>query len=263
MTVVDGYNLEQKVGLLEEPTLLFKKGEHEIYWLGISEKTVFRCNVYLIKDQDKGWIVDSGSRETFELVKQRVEQVMPLNQLEGLIYCHQDPDVAASVVDWLKFMPSLTVMTTPRTQVLLNYFGVSGYPFINVTSSPTLELPSGAKLTFIGAPFLHSPGAFATYDDAAHSLFSGDIWAALDVDWQLYVTDFEMHRRKMDLFHKYYMASNIAARGFVRCVDKLPLKAILPQHGSLMAGENVEKALQYLRELRCGTDLVYADLELQ
>jgi flavorubredoxin len=64
----------------------------------------------------------------------------------------------------------------------------------------------------------------------------------------------------MDLFHIDYMASNIAARGFVRRLDGITLKGILPQHGSIFSEKDVPLALNYLKNLRCGLDIVYADL---
>jgi len=92
-------------------------------------------------------------------------------------------------------------------------------------------------------------------------MFSGDIWAALDIDWSLIVKDFDAHADKMDLFHKDYMASNIAARGFVESIENLTINAIFPQHGSIISGDYVVPALDYLRNLKCGTDIIYANLE--
>lgn len=64
----------------------------------------------------------------------------------------------------------------------------------------------------------------------------------------------------MDLFHLDYMASNIAAQGFVNKLDGLEIEAILPQHGSIIPAVHVPAALQYLRELRCGLDIIYAGM---
>jgi flavorubredoxin len=92
-------------------------------------------------------------------------------------------------------------------------------------------------------------------------LLSGDIFAALDLDWTLTVNDFSEHIAKMDLFHMDYMASNLAARGFVRRLDGIELDGILPQHGSVIKKDHVPLALDYLENLRCGLDIIYADME--
>ena len=124
----------------------------------------------------------------------------------------------------------------------------------------TYTFNNGRVLEFVEAPFLHFPGAFTTYDLSSKFLFSGDIWAALDIQWDLVVDDFESHIDNMNLFHIDYMASNKAARGFVSNIEDKEIDGILPQHGSIINKENVVGALDYLRELRCGTDIIYRDL---
>lgn len=243
------------------PVPLFEAGAHGVYWVGISDMTAFRCNVYFVRDGDQGIVVDPGSRDHFEAVKACIGELMDPAAVSGMILCHQDPDVAASMVDWLETNPDMTVFTSPRANVLLPHYGVSGYKFHDTSEEPLVPLPSGHHLEFIDAPFLHFPGAITTYDGASRYLLSGDIFAALDMDWTLMVDDFSEHVAKMDLFHMDYMASNLAARGFVRRLDGFELDAILPQHGSVLGKEHVAPALDYLENLQCGLDIIYADME--
>jgi flavorubredoxin len=245
---------------MEEVTLLFEEGDHKIYWLGIDEETAFRINVYLIQDGDEYIIVDPGSRSYFEKVKERVAQIVDPSNVENIILCHQDPDVAASMIDWLRFNRNITIHSSARTNVLLPHYGEKAYAFNDTATNYIYTFKSGRTLQFIESPFLHFPGAFTTYDPTAKFLFSGDIFAALDTDWELVVDDFELHKMNMDLFHIDYMASNIAARGYVRRLDGITIEAILPQHGSIIDQENVINAFEYLENLRCGTDLIYSDL---
>ncbi|ATX81876.1 Metallo-beta-lactamase superfamily protein [Mariprofundus ferrinatatus] len=243
-----------------KPTLLYQQDGHSIYWLGITDDTAFRCNAYLIVDGEEAIIVDPGSRSYFEQIKSRVQQIMNPESVSGMILCHQDPDVAASMVDWLALNPKAKVFTSPRTMVLLPHYGEMEFTAFDIEENPRYQLSSGMALRFITAPFLHSPAAFVTYSESARFLFSGDIWAALTTDWNLVTQDFEKHALNMDLFHIDYMASNIAAKGFVNKIADLPIDAILPQHGSIIAGEHVPAALDYLRTLRCGTDIAYPEL---
>lgn len=254
-------NLRDTAIQLDRPTPLYRDKGHAIYWLGITDVTAFRCNTYLIHDGDEAILVDPGSKGFFGQVRDRVAQILPAERVSGMVLCHQDPDVAASMVDWLDVNPAIRVFTTPRTQVLLPHYGRHDYDYYDVSANPVYPLPSGSKLRFIAAPFLHFPGAFVTYDTASRYLLSGDIWAALDLDWTLIVDSFDEHISKMNLFHLDYMASNLAARGFVRNLDGLPIDAILPQHGSIIGSEHVSAALDYLRNIRCGTDIIYADIQ--
>ncbi len=247
---------------LSEKTLLFKEDEHEIYWLGIDDETAFRCNAYLIKDDDEYILVDPGSRSFFTQVQERVSQITDPKNISDLIVCHQDPDVAASMIDWLDFKSDIVILSSARTNVLLPHYGNSNYIFKDTVENSVFTFKSGRKLRFIESPFLHFPGAFTTYDETSQFLFSGDIFAALDTSWELVVKDFESHKMNLDLFHIDYMASNIAARGYVRRLDGIKIDAILPQHGSIISKKDVANALNYLKNLQCGLDLIYSDLSI-
>jgi len=251
--------------LLSTPTLLYDNGlGHRIFWLGIPEETAFRCNAYLIVDDQEAIIVDPGSREFFNFVQKRIAQVIPLDQVKGLILCHQDPDVAASIIDWLAFNPKLEIIASDRTNVLLPHYGIKDYSFYSIGEDNdfSYHFSSRKKLQFIEAPFLHFPGAFTSLDKESEFLFSGDIWAALDIDWNLVVDNFDDHIMKLDLFHLDYMASNIASRGFALKIQDLKIEAILPQHGSIIPKQFVTEAIKYLEELRCGLDIVYPELSI-
>ena len=247
-------------GNCDKPTPLFQDDQHTVYWLGVPEMTAFRCNTYLIVDGQEAILVDPGGRGSFEFVKMRVAQVLPPEKVRALIVCHQDPDVAASMVDWLIINPAVQIITSIRTNILLHYYGNSNYSFVNINDTPTYTFESGRSLTFIESPFLHFPGAFTTYDNTSKFLFSGDVWASIDVEWRLVVEDFEKHEQKMNLFHLDYMASNIASRGFVNRLRNAELNAIMPQHGSVIPRKYIHQALEYMKNLRCGLDLIYPDL---
>ena len=102
------------------------------------------------------------------------------------------------MVDWLDIKDDLTIFSTDRTNVLLPHYGRDNYDFYSVNSSDFFMFESGREIKFIEAPFLHFPGAFVTYDMSSKFLFSGDIWAALDIDWKLVVDDFDMHINNMN-----------------------------------------------------------------
>ncbi|MEN8188709.1 MAG: MBL fold metallo-hydrolase [Thermodesulfobacteriota bacterium] len=244
----------------ETPILLAEKDDHAVYWLGAQEATAFRSNSYLILDNNESLLIDPGNRSSFPVIKNQVENVCNIRSLKGLILCHQDPDVAASAVDWLKLLPELPIISSPRCNVLLPHYGMKDYNFHDIEAKQHHVFSSGRTLSFITAPFLHSPMAFTTYDEECHLLFSGDIFAALDTEWKMVVENFQDHIPKMELFHTDYMASNIASRGFVNKIEDLPISMILPQHGSIIPEEFVEDALNYLINLQCGTDLLYPEL---
>jgi len=246
---------------LDQPSCLFEKDGHAIYWLGASEANAFRTNTFLIRDGDETLIIDPGSREFFRQTRDRVAQIVSPSRVTGMILHHQDPDVSASMVDWLEINPRMNVYTSPRTQVLLPSYGCRDYKYVDNEEAPRLALPTGAELKFIPSPFLHFPGAFTTYDAAIGCLFSSDVFASLNTGMNLWTKGFSSLEDDMRMFHVEYMASNIAARGFTRRLDGLEINAILPQHGCLIGADHTGKAIDWLANLRCGTDLIYPDLD--
>jgi len=244
---------------MDKPILLYEKENHSIYWLGVAEDTAFRINSYLINDGDQSVIVDPGSRSYFESIKNHIKNLGYYDNLEAMICCHQDPDVAASMFDWLQIKPELKVIASARTNVLLPHYGASEYEFYDtgIANNHEFIFKSGRKLNFVEAPFLHFPGAISTFDESSNTLLSGDIWAAIDIDYQFVITDFDEHRLKLDLFHIDYMASNLASRSFAEKVEELEIDLILPQHGSIIPKKFVKDAIDYLKNLRCGLDIIY------
>ena len=130
-------------------TNLYQKNNHAVYWLGIDEETAFRCNAYLIKDNDEYILVDPGSRSHFKQVKRRVSEIVNPVLVNSIIVCHQDPDVAASIVDWLDINPDISIISSARTNVLLPHYGKSDYNFIDIAEQKVFTFKSGNKLKFI------------------------------------------------------------------------------------------------------------------
>lgn len=248
------------------PVELFNDGAHAVYWVGSQEDSPFRCNAYLMVDGDWRILFDPGSAyHHFGQVRARVEQIIPADTVSHIVVHHQDPDLCDSLPNWLEINPELVIVTTPRTRVLLPYYGFSpnvSWVDVSPNDSTYFELPGGS-LAFLTSPFLHFPEAMVTFDERTGFLLSSDIGAAIEQKWRLVVSEWEPHWRAMVPFHVFYMASNRALRGFVEKVEPFPIKAILPQHGSVIPGPFVGNALESLKELPCGIDLLYPSSNLE
>ncbi len=244
------------------PILLFEKGGHKIYWLGFNVPDAFRTNIYLIVDGDEAIIVDPGNKSFYPKLQEELKKLGYHDKIVGGIFCHQDPDVAGSVKEWVNNYDGFKVITSSRTNILIPHYGISDYVFYDtgLKNKFEFEFKTGEKIHFIEAPFLHFPGAITTYDPISKFLFSGDVWAAIDYEFNFIVNDFESHIAKLNLFHLDYMSSSVAAKGYARKLWNYSIEAILPQHGSIIPEQNVESAIKYLENLYCGLDLIYPDL---
>ncbi len=249
----------------DAPVCLFD-GPHQVWWIGSSEASPFRCNAYLLVDGATRVLFDPGSaRWHFPQVLARVKQIVDPTSVTHIVAHHQDPDVIDSLPLWLELAPEAAVVATPRTRVLLPYYGLPervNWLDVSPLDNTVLELEHGV-LAFLTSPFLHFPEAMVTFDEASGFLFSSDIGAAIDDDWKLVADDWERHWRTMVPFHVFYMASNRALRGFCEKIAPFPIEAILPQHGSILPKRMVRPALEALRELPCGIDLLYPASNLE
>ncbi len=242
-----------------KPVLLWDGQGRRIWWVGSEEETQFHCNSYLFQCGPESYLLDPGGKGHFEQVRRRVELVMDPRRVTHIVVHHQDPDLCASIPDWLAVNPNIEVFTSARAGVLIPHYGVPKER-CKAVDGRTQPLAGGGELQFIPTPFCHFPGAFVTYDTVSGYMFTSDIFAALSGDWQLCVDDFETHAGLMELFHIDYMASNRAVRGFVESVEDLPVRAFCPQHGSIIRQRDVERAKDWLTGLECGLDVIYASV---
>jgi flavorubredoxin len=60
----------------------------------------------------------------------------------------------------------------------------------------------------------------------------------------------------MDAFHQAYMPSNKNLKQCMEKLEKYNIERILPQHGSVIEGDNVQIAMDHLKQLPCGVDLM-------
>ncbi len=256
-----------KFDLTKEAVLLIDKGLHKIYWVGTTSQKALRSNIYLIIDSEEGIIIDCGARVEFKETVNRIKQVLPPSKVTKIFANHQDPDVTSAMTDWLELNPQITIITSPVINVLINHYVGNNkkYNFHNTEIEPKLTLKSGAVLEFIPSPFMHSPGAVTIYNHKTKTLFSGDIWSAISLEWKLILDyDFQEHIENMDMFHQGYISSNRACRYFLYNLKDKDITNIMPQHGSIITQNNLNSAFRYIRDLKCGIDFFpeYSDKDL-
>jgi len=252
-------DINKKYDLTKDAVPLIEKGFHKIYWVGTTSSQALRSNIYLIKDKEEAIIVDCGSRGEFSETITRIKQIMPIEKITKIFVNHQDPDVTSGMIDWLKLNPNIEVITSPLINILIQHYMEDGqkYKFFNTEQNPSLTLESGAVLEFIPSPFMHSPGAITIYDRFTKTLFSGDIWAAISLEWKLVLEDdFDEHIDNMDMFHQGYIASNKVCRNYLMHFKEREVTNIMPQHGSIILKDNVSKAFKYIQNLECGSDFM-------
>lgn len=229
----------------------------DIYWVGFyDEEASLHCNPYLLIDGDEAVLIDPGSIPHFAIVMRKVMDLLNPEQISVIIAQHQDPDVCGNlaVLEDVIDRRSLKIAAHTNAIRLIRHLGVRSDFYAVEDHDYRLTLRSGRLLEFLFTPYLHSPGAIMTYDAKTKSLFSSDVFAAMAKDWELFASgDFFS---AMDAFHQRYMPSNEILRRGLQQLWNYRIDRILPQHGSIIEGDDVSKAIEYLQALPCGIDLL-------
>ncbi|RDH82142.1 MAG: hypothetical protein DIZ78_17150 [endosymbiont of Escarpia spicata] len=229
----------------------------EIYWVGFyDEAAQLHCNPYLIIDEEDIIFIDPGSIPHFPVVMRKVMELVNPEDITYIIAQHQDPDVCGNlaVVEDVINRNDLKIVGHNNSLRLIRHLGLRSELYPVDEHDYALTLKSGRRLEFLFTPYLHSPGAIVTYDTKTRSLFTSDIFAAISQDWSLFAEgDF---LSPMVPFHQNYMPSNQILKHCMERFEKMDLDRILPQHGSILEGRDIQRAIDHLKALPCGIDLI-------
>ncbi|MCA9635554.1 MAG: MBL fold metallo-hydrolase [Myxococcales bacterium] len=227
----------------------------DVHWVGFYENaTRLQCNPYLLVDDDDVVFFDPGSIPDFPKIMRKVLDLVNPGAITWIVVSHQDPDVCGNlaVVEDVLDNPALRIAAHTHTARLIDHLGLRT-PIHRVDRhGHAITLKSGRVLEFIHLPYLHSPGAIATFDRQRGFLFSGDLFGAITRNGDIFST--AGFPGTLDAFHQAYMPSNAVLRRGLARLEGLPIRAILPQHGSVIEGPNVRVAFDHLRALPCGED---------
>lgn len=230
----------------------------DIFWVGFFEKSSkLHCNPYLLIDEDEAVIFDPGSIPDFPVIMRKIIDLINPNSISLIVVSHQDPDVCGNlaVMEDVIERSDLKIAAHINTIRLIQHQGLKSEFYPVNEHDYKITLKSGRVLDFIFLPFLHSPGAIATYDSQTKSLITGDIFGAIaDDDWNLFAA--QGFPENMRTFHEAYMPSNAHLKQAMERFEKLPLERILPQHGTVIEGDKIQIAIDYLKQLPCGLDLI-------
>jgi flavorubredoxin len=243
---------------------LFESADHRFILLNESEpgeEDGVRSNQYLITHLNDGVLLDPGGFGVMpQVLTEMLRYVVP-EQIRAIFLSHQDPDIVGGLSTWLELCRSPVYVSSIWIRFLPHYGLKDMARFIGVPNEGMdYELSSNFKLKVVPAHFLHSEGQINVYDPISKILFTGDIGAAmLPMDKNdAFVDDFASHIPYIKGFHRRYMCSNKAIRCWLDTIAELDIAMIAPQHGPIYRGAAVQDFLDWLKDLKCGIDLMQA-----
>ena len=206
-----------------------------------------QCNPYLLIGGEATVLFEPGNVMDFDVVLKNLQTLTDISSVTHCIISHPDVDLAGSLSLFEKAGMEAKIITSQTSLDFLRYYGISSE--ILTIESLNFELTIGKDriLSFIPTPFLHHPGSFMTYDEMTHSLFSGDLFSAVD---HQYETDVDQsYLEKMRAFHERYMPSSEFLRPIMKSLSKMCINRILPQHGTPIGEEWVDSVIRTLYDL--------------
>ena len=228
-----------------------------VWWVGhYLPDDVFQCHTYLIENGDQSVLIDPGSELTFSYTMRKIEEVIPFYNIRYFVCHHQDPDITAAMgeIDRIISRDDALLVTHWRAAALLKHYGLK-IPFWQVEEHEwKLELQD-RTLEFIFTPYMHFPGAFCTFDHRSGILFSSDIFGGFTEEWTLFAKG-EAYFENLRPFHEHYMPSQDILLNGMLTLEKYPIKAIAPQHGSIIPEKLVSFMINKLKTLQCGLYLM-------
>lgn len=241
-------------------TFLYQRGAHRNILLEdlSTGGMAVQANHHVIAHGKVCMILDPGGHKVFNKLLTELGEATEGADVRYLFLSHQDPDIVAATNGWLMITEADALLSTLWTR-FVPHFGIDQLMETRLKGIPDpgmwLDL-GGSEIAILPAHFLHSPGNFHVYDPQSRILYSGDLGASLGADGYK-VLDFDAHVRFMAGFHRRYMASSVALKGWVAMVRELDVEIIAPQHGSYFEGrEMVSRFLDWCEGLSCGLDLM-------
>jgi len=210
-------------------------------------------NECIVIDGDEGLITDPGGMEIFPSVFSAIGSGFNPKNIKTIFSSHQDPDVISSLTLWLELNPDLKCYISRLWTTFVPHFGGDDKTLVGIPDEGTTLSVGTVKLKVVPAHYLHSSGNFHLYDSRAKIYFSGDVGAAiLPEGADLYVKNFDEHIKSAIGFHKRWMGSNEAKDDWCKRASELEIDMIIPQHGAIYQGKDVQRFINWFSELRVG-----------
>ncbi|MGY0505322.1 oxygen-binding di-iron domain-containing protein [Luteimonas sp. e5] len=260
------YGVGNRSGLNTMGHVLFESGEHRCVAFNdlVRGEDGVQANQFLIQHGSHSALLDPGGALLYNPLILAIGQYVRPTQVNWILCSHQDPDIIGSVDKWMLYTETTIVCSelwgrfVPH--VVPGYMKNAGRERYKLIPDSGGHVDLGdAKVHLLPAHFMHSVGNFCFWDPSSRILFSGDVGASLIPSGEPYrfvESDFDEHKRRMEGFHRRYMACNKVLRLWVEMVRELNPDMIVPQHGLPLKGEAMGRFLDWLEALECGTDLL-------
>ncbi|MDK2820848.1 MAG: hypothetical protein PWP31_813 [Clostridia bacterium] len=217
-----------------------------VYWVGAKDpdlrifdivmetKYGTTYNAYLVKGREKTALIETVKIRFYEELKQRIETLMLLDQIDYIIVNHTEPDHSGSLGRLLQEMPGTTVVGSKVAIKFLRQQVNRDFPHRVVGDGDKLDL-GGKTLQFINAPFLHWPDTMFTYLPEDKVLFTCDSFGCHYCNESIFNDEAgdisDAYKYYFDVIVKPYRQYVLTAAEKIKDLD---VEVIAPSHGPIL-----------------------------
>ena len=222
----------------------------DLYWVGANDHRLalfenihpiprgVSYNAYLLLDEQTV-LFDTVDWSACRQLLENIEHLLGGRPLDYLVINHMEPDHGASIEEILIRYPSVKVISTEKSFMLMRQFGfdIDGHELIEVKEGDTQSFGKHV-VTFIAAPMVHWPEAMVTFDTTNGALFSADAFGTFGaMNGNLYADEVNFERDWLDDARRYY--TNIVgkygpqAQAVLKKAAGLDIEMICPLHGPI------------------------------
>ncbi|MBD3257583.1 MBL fold metallo-hydrolase [candidate division GN15 bacterium] len=244
-----------------------------VHWVGVKdpELAVFDIvmktergttyNAYLVQGE-KTALIDTAKKEFESEFLANVEEIIPLEKIDYLIVCHNEPDHSGAMQTVLDRNPNIKIIcSAPGLPFARNIINRDA-DLTGVKDGHEIDL-GGKTLRCYGMPYMHWPDTMMVYLPEDKVLFSNDIFAAhisFDSPW----ADEAPPEDNFDFEFYYYWDAIMRpfagyARRNLKKLDDLDIDIIATSHGPLIRKDIpqfIEKYKEWSRDKAEGRNLV-------
>jgi flavorubredoxin len=194
-----------------------RKVTDNLYWVGANDHRLHlfenihpipqgvSYNAYLLMDESTVLFDTIDWSECRQLLE-NMDHVLQGRPLDYLVINHMEPDHGASIEEILLRHPDCTIISTPKSFMLMRQFGfdIDSHELIEVQEGDTFSFGEH-EVIFIEAPMVHWPEAMVTFDTTNGVLFSADAFGSfIALDGRLFNDEVNFDRDWIDEARRYF-----------------------------------------------------------
>lgn len=230
-------------------------------------------NSYILETKEGVVVFDGWKRSIGGLFAEEISKRYDPKDVKYLVVHHMEPDHSGSIPYLLKKNPDITIIGHQISKAMIESFYQVKPNFKPVKDGELLKIGE-YSLKFIHTPWLHWPETIMTYIDGEDYLLSCDAFGSYGIPNAIFYDELSIEDRKK--FERYFVKYFANIIGFyrdwvVKNIEKieqakLAIGEILPSHGPLYRGADVEKIIELYKTLGKGiaepgkTLLVYTSM---